>query len=675
MSLLFFKKQVVKCSILWVILFITCSTHANDSIPADKFLNYCKNSEAYLLHSYTDVTYSVSWGSFKRQILVSKKLVVNNALGVDKFAFFTLNEYTSNHLKEMEVKTLKANGTIIELDSSLVFHQKSNDNKFGAINYPIPGVEPGDTIVTSYAYTEYLKEHELMDFVSLYANVPCLNSEYTVKTKPDLIVRYKEYNNFPDPQVVANDTLTYVVFKMEKVKEQLETENTCFPCELPYLYYSLEEKSSKRRTWKDVYNQEFNMITQPLAFDYDKASYFNRWKRRVLEEAKDSSKYYQFELLHQDVINNMQMEPARVNEIIKSSGYFLKEKRFNPLSILRLYRRMLEDLEIEYWAVFARSKRSGQIDPHYIRMGEYDHIFFAYVDDSGSMKLLYPNEAFYKYQINEIPTALYNTQAVIVQPFLQEKRKKKDKFIGFDFELAETDSVTVSRILLPELGSQNYIKQVYYGEVDLTEKNTEFSYRFSVSGGLSTDLRTFFNMLEQNKEANDMYNAFAEFEGNESELQIDTITSTKLINTKPFVYTVNAKGTVKDAITFLNDSLVSISLATFVQHSEVESEGETTDLNYYLDYSYADYSLMLLNFPSDIEMLGIDNNHIDFKNDYGTYFFDVQILGNKQLRLQSNYTISKDLIPKEEYQQLKKINELVKEMKNKRLIVKLKKTT
>jgi hypothetical protein len=675
MSLLFFKKQVVKCSILWVILFITCSTHANDSIPADKFLNYCKNSEAYLLHSYTDVTYSVSWGSFKRQILVSKKLVVNNALGVDKFAFFTLNEYTSNHLKEMEVKTLKANGTIIELDSSLVFHQKSNDNKFGAINYPIPGVEPGDTIVTSYAYTEYLKEHELMDFVSLYANVPCLNSEYTVKTKPDLIVRYKEYNNFPDPQVVANDTLTYVVFKMEKVKEQLETENTCFPCELPYLYYSLEEKSSKRRTWKDVYNQEFNMITQPLAFDYDKASYFNRWKRRVLEEAKDSSKYYQFELLHQDVINNMQMEPARVNEIIKSSGYFLKEKRFNPLSILRLYRRMLEDLEIEYWAVFARSKRSGQIDPHYIRMGEYDHIFFAYVDDSGSMKLLYPNEAFYKYQINEIPTALYNTQAVIVQPFLQEKRKKKDKFIGFDFELAETDSVTVSRILLPELGSQNYIKQVYYGEVDLTEKNTEFSYRFSVSGGLSTDLRTFFNMLEQNKEANDMYNAFAEFEGNESELQIDTITSTKLINTKPFVYTVNAKGTMRDAITFLNDSLVSISLATFVQHSEVESEGETTDLNYYLDYSYADYSLMLLNFPSDIEMLGIDNNHIDFKNDYGTYFFDVQILGNKQLRLQSNYTISKDLIPKEEYQQLKKINELVKEMKNKRLIVKLKKTT
>ncbi len=675
MSLLFSNKIVYRYSILCAIWFYSSSVLANDSIPADNFLNYCKNSEAYLLHSYTDVTYSVSWGSFKRQVLVSNKLVVNNAIGVDKFAFFNLNEYVSNHIEEMEVKTLKANGTIIELDSSLVFQQPSKDNKFGAIHYPIPGVEPGDTIVTSYAYTEYLKKYELMDFVNLYASVPSLKTEYTVKTNPELIVRYKEYNDFPKPQVIANDTLTYVVFKMEKMKEQIETDNTCFPCELPYLYYSLEEKNSERRSWKDVYNQEFNIVTQPLAFDSNKASYYNRWKRKVLEEAKDSSKYVQFALLHQDIIDNMQMEAPRESELIKSSGYFLKEKRFNPLSIYRLYRRMLEDLEIEYWAVFARSKRSGQIDPHYIRMGEYDHIFFAYVDGTGSMNLLYPNDVSYKYQINEIPTALYNTEAVVVQPYLHDKLKRKDKFIGFDLELAEADSVTVSRILLPELGNHNYIKQVYYGDVDLTEKNTALRYRFSISGGLSTDLRTFFNMLDQNKEASDMYNAFTEFEGNESGLEIDTITSTKFIPTKPFSYTVDAKGTLKDAITFLNDSLVSISLATFLQHSEVESEGDTADLNYYLDYSYADYCMMILNFPSEIEVLGFDNHHIDFKNDYGAYFFDVQVLHNKQLQLQSNYIISKDLIPKEDYQQLKRLNEQVKQMKNQRLLLKLKKAS
>ena len=70
--------------------------------------------------------------------------------------------------------------------------------------------------------------------------------------------------------------------------------------------------------------------------------------------------------------------------------------------------------------------------------------------------------------------------------------------------------------------------------------------------------------------------------------------------------------------------------------------------------------------------MGIDNDKIDFKNDYGEYFFDLKIgSDNTQLTIQSNYRIIKDLIPKEEYKQLKEINRLVKQIYNKRLIIKL----
>ena len=670
MSLLFLKKRANKYFILLIILSFSIRLLANDSIPNNKFLEHCKKSDAYLLYSYTDITYTNSWSSYKRLTSINKKLVVNNNSGVDKFAFLNLTEFISNNLKEINVKTLKADGTVVELDSSLVFQRKLKGEKFGSINYPIPGVEPGDTIETSYVYTEYLKSYELMDFVYLYANVPSLNTEYTVKSHPNQSVRYKPYNNFPEPQVIVNDTLLYCVFKMEKIKGLSENQNTCLPCELPYLYYSLEKEN---RTWKDVYNQEFNAITQPFSLDSEKSSYYRRWKRRIIGEAKDSTKYYKFNLLHIDIQTNIQMESTNVKELVKSSGYFLKEKRSNPFSIRRLYRQLLEDLEIEYWAVFARSKRAGSIDPAYIRKGEYDHIFFAYDNGNGSINLLYPHEAYYKYQINEIPTSIYNTQAVIVKPYLTEKIKKRDKFIDYNFEMAEVDSVTVRAIKLPALGvDNNYIKQFYYCNVDLIKKNTTFKYRFLVSGGLSTDLRSFYDFQNQNKEVSDFYDALVEFEGDETVMQIDTIITTNLNKARPFTYTVNAKGTSKGALTFLNDSIVSISLDDLIQHSQIESELDSTDLNYYLDYSYTDFFMIILNFPCDIEVLGIDNYKIDFKNDVGAYLFDLKIVGDNQLTLQSNYKIIKDMIPKDEYKRLKKINKLVKEIKNKRLIIKLK---
>ena len=674
MSLLFLQKRVNKYCIIFIMLSFSNCLRANDSISKNEFLKHCKKSDAYLLYSYTDVSYVELWSRYKRQTSVSTKLVVNNNSGVDNFAFLNLTQNISNNLKEIQFKALKADGTVIELDSSLVFQRKSKDKKFGSINYPIPGVEPGDTIETYYVYTEYLRNYELKDFVNLYSNVPSLKTEYTVKCEPKFLVRYKSYNNFPEPEVISNDTLIYCVFKMKNIKGLSENQNTCLPCELPYLYYSIENEKSRIRTWMDVYNQEFNVLTQPISFDYEKSSYYRRWKRRVIGEAKDSTKYYKFKLLHNDILNNVKMEPAKMDELIKSSGYFLKEKRFNPFSIKRLYRQLLEDLEIEYSAVFSRSKRSGPIDPYYIRKGEYDHIFFAYENGNGSINLLYPHEAYYKYQINEIPTSIYNTESIIAKPYLTEKIKKSDKFINYDLELAEVDSVTVRTMKLPGMSvDHNYIKQIYYSNIDLKEKNPTFKYRFSVSGGLSTELRSFYDLLNQNKEVSDFYDALAQFEGNKTEMQIDTIISIKFKNTTPFNYSVTAEGTLKEALNFLNDSILSISFENLINHNQIESELDSIDLNYYLDYKYTDQCMIILKFPCEIEVLGFDSNKMDFKNDYGEYLFNLKISSNKnELRLISHYKIIKEMIPKDEYKQLKKINKLVKEIKNKRLIIKLK---
>lgn len=674
MSPLFLKTIAKRNHILLLFLTLNVGLFANDTIPDLGFEAHCKSSDAYILYAYTDVTYTKAWRDYSRETSVQSKVIVNNRSGVERYAFLNMSAFVNSHLKTIEVNTLKADGTVMKLDSILVFGQLSDKKKQGVINYPIPGVEPGDTISFSYTYTERLNIHELKDFVNLYSELPSFNTEFSIKTPPSLKIVYKGYNDFPDPQVVSNDSLVYCLFRMQRIKGLEENKYTCLPCELPYVYYSVDKKKSKAWTWKQLYNVEYNFTTQPFLLDFENSSYYKRWKKRTIGDAVDSTKYYQLNLLIEDITNTMKIQPFNGDDFVKSSGYFLKNKYIDPVSIRRLYRQILEDLEIDFWAVFARSKRSGLIDPYYIRKGEYDHIFFAYEDELGALILLYPHNEIFKYQINEIPTSIYNTDAIIAKPYFWEKVKRKDKFIGSDLEMAEVDSLLVNMIKLPGLSANhNNLKQIIYCDVDMKEKKTSFKSNFSISGGLSTDVRRFYSELYKNKEMSDFYDALSEYEGDETALDIDTVTNIKLNNKKPFVYKIEAEGRLKNAITFLSDSMISITLDNLIQHTQIESEGDSTDLNYYLDYSYSDFYILVLNFPSNIEVLGIENSNKEIKNDYGEYLFNFIHGGGKQLTIRSYYRILKDMIPKDEFKQLKDINDVVQEIKNMRLLVKLKK--
>lgn len=677
MNLSFSKNKKVSLFIICLgVFFYSFKSFIKDENPdPDPFLELCKNSDAYYVHSYTDVTYAKYLLGYKRYVSVNNKLVVNTTKGVENYAFLNLDEYESNHIESIEIKTLKADGSVVELDSSLVFKRNSKRKPFGAINYPIPAVEPGDTIQTNYVYYENLKRSNMMAYVNLYSNLPSLNSQYTIKTGSGFAVRYKTYNEFPEPEVVSNDTLVYLQFSKEKIKGLEINEHNCLPCEKPYLYYAIENKYSKVRDWKQVYNEEFNILTQPMAIDKEKSSYYKRWKRRVIGTAKDSSKTYQFNLLYNEIVDNFKMEKPRAKEILKSSGYFLKQKRFDPISIRRFYRQLLEDLEIEYWAAFGKDKRSGAIDMDYIRKGEFDHIFFAFEDEKGSLKFLYPNEEFYMYQIDELPTSIYDTKAVLVKPYLKRKKRKKDKFITRDLKLATVDSVSVATVKLPGIDyNRNYIQQTISSNVNIEEKKTTFRYRFKISGGFSTELRSFFSMLDRNKDVSDFYDALTEYEGSDNTVQIDTITSRVQNRDKPFAFVMSGKGTLNNAVSFINDSLVSVSIDKLIQHNQLETASKSSDLNYYIDYNYSDYFIFYLNFPCSIEVLGLENSTVDFKNDFGEYFFKLEKSKDNQLKFQSNYKVLKNLIPKEKLLELDLLNEQIKNMKSKRLIVKLKRT-
>lgn len=668
---LFSNKIRAKLSVVLISIFLFGFSQF-EQISSDPFETICKNSDAYLLHSYTDVTYTYNFFGYKRYVTYDTKMVINTTNGVDEFAFLNLDEYTSNHLENIKVRTLKADGSIVELDSSLVFQRESSKNKFGPIHYPIPGVEPGDTIEASYMYYEKLKKNELMAYVNLNSDLPSVNSQYTIRTSPDFDVRYKPYNNFPKPTIVANDTLVYLQFSMNEIDGLKTNDNHCILCEKPYLYYSLEDNIDELRTWKDVYNEEFNFLTQPMAIDREKSSYYKKWKRDIIGEAIDSSKYFKLKLLHTEVVQNFAMEPPKKGEFIKSTGYFLKNKRFDPINIRRFYRKILEDLEIDYWAVFGRTKQNGKIDKYLIRKGEFDHVFFAYKDENDSFRFLYPHDEYLQFQIDEIPTSLYNTEAIIVQPHFSEKIKKRDKVISKDLKLAKTDSVSVAEILLPGMdANQNYLRHVISSEIDIAKKKASLRFRYKLSGGLSTELRSFFSLLGQDEEASNYFEALEEFEGIDNTIQIDTITTRMQDSKRPFSLNVSGEGSLNEVITYVKDSIISVSLEKLINHSQLEHIDNYDKLNYYLSYSYSDQLLVYLNFPSKIEVLGLENTRINYSESFAEYNFNVEKNNENQLQIKSEYKILSDFIPKSELNKLKEINDLVKKAKSTRLIVKL----
>jgi len=502
-----------------------------------------------------------------------------------------------------------------------------------------------------------------------------LNTEFSIRTAPGQTIRYKVYNGLGDPRIVANDTMIYCLFKKEAVEGLEENQYACLPCELPYFYYSVVKKDSEYRAWKDVYNQEFNYLTQPILLDRENSSYYKRWKKDVLGAAADSSKYYQLNLLLDNVRKNFDILPVQESELFKSSGYFLKEKHFDLISIRRFYRQVLEDLGIDYWAVFARSKRAGPIDPYYIRIGEYDHIFLAFENEKGDLTLLYPSDMTYKYQIDEIPTALYHTDAVGAKPFLTEEKKRKDKFIDYDLQLAEADSVTISLFSLPGMNANlNFAKQILICQVDSASKEVNFKSSYQLSGGLSTDVRNFFSTLSQNQAMSNFYGAVAEYEDGESAIKVDTITDVKLDSIKPFSFHLKAEGRIENALTFVNDSLLSLSLDQLIEHTEIETPNDSTELDYYLDYSYSDSFVIILTFPYEVELLGANDPKSELKNETGEYSFNMNLVGNKQLVINSSYKIFADLIPKTDYNQLVQLNDHVKEVKNIRLLLKRRKS-
>jgi len=232
--------------------------------------------------------------------------------------------------------------------------------------------------------------------------------------------------------------------------------------------------------------------------------------------------------------------------------------------------------------------------------------------------------------------------------------------------------VKTEKVVLPG-GSPtiNYTRQTIFCTVDLPAKTNRFDSEFLLSGGMSTKYRTLFSYLENNKEVDEFYRALYSYQDIGSAFRIDSVVSREFRHDKPFRYRVKAKGVVEKGINILNDSILNISFSDLFMHDQVEIGNDSTELGFYLDYTYSDVLQLFITFSQPVEVVNRETFGKSLVNDVGEYTCSLSIINPAGIMVSSTYTISKDAITGSDCNKLTAINNLLREAKNTRLIIKV----
>ncbi len=236
-------------------------------------------------------------------------MVFNNRSGVENYAYFNVSRYALDQIKSFNIKTTKADGVLAEIDSADVFKYMPALGESGQIVLPIPGIEPGDTLEVNFLFTERIRDPETGTYILPFREIPNLAEIYKISIPNYLHLDIKKNNNHPEPIIETTDSLVTCLFRLENLPGIKYNEYTCPFCELPYVHYTVFANENSLKTYKHIYNQSFNVFTQPMMADRQHASQYKKWKRSVLKNAGDVDKFQTLELLLDDIMQNYVIEP------------------------------------------------------------------------------------------------------------------------------------------------------------------------------------------------------------------------------------------------------------------------------------------------------------------------------------------------------------------------------
>lgn len=592
---------------------------------------------------------------FSRNI-IKRRIKIQTQQGLEKYARIVILKNRNMHIEQLDARTIKADGSIVDLDSkndikAIELSDEDDLDKKKYKVFSIPGVAVGDEIEMVCIQEGYTIEWGAT--VVLHNSIPVLKSDFSVEVNnKGIVILATGRNGMPEGIESKNMEGVALSWSGKELPGLYEERGNISARSLPYFIYELNIDRLYRnsyaaapniRSWSDLLHH-YNDEVFEVRIRKDKK--FNEVFEKIVSTAESDSKIHRLGAV-QKYLNEVEIEKIPEGEASEGIEYFLEKKKGDFNTLIKMYKSILEKMEIEFYFAAGRSKYLGPIDlgfPTYLQISDF---LFLIPDAAGNSIVMPTKSQDNSYGLNEIPLALYDTDIYMISP------TDKELFL------------TVS------LDDQGYKKNLRLrkvkGTVQLDKGSISYAATETYSGAFSTRNRNNHYDWMQSQSMND----YLEHHLKDQEVvNVDTAFLSKRPEKDPYRYQLHYDYQISNQISKLEDKVYAISIKNLLDHY-VQKASVNRMLDYYAPYGYIDEFLYYFEFDQPIKLSNKENLDINVKNELGTYKMVVNQVSPTTLIIKSKYTLTKNTIPVSEIQTLVDLMDGAEKGDNEGIIIEL----
>ncbi|MFT4879096.1 MAG: hypothetical protein ACI9LS_001255 [Flavobacteriales bacterium] len=608
-----------------------------------------KSEDAVKLLDKTAISIDLAGSGFITTKTKFIRIKLQTERGVERYAKVYLEKEANWKLIKIDARSIHEDGKITDLDKdqimSLGFTNSRNESdSYEEIRFSIPNAKVGDIIEITYSmtYGHFINGED----VFLYSSIPCLNAQYKLSVPPQLAIESKAYNGMPEFEVEpATDRVKYIF--NQKGLPGLGSQDYSIPHrELPFAVWAIRgfERNSgafipiNSNSWSEYYNRYSE------AFDNNKIK--KSAETGAFSDLIEKAKKRPTNVEKVETVMQGLKELELVNEelVYQDLNEFIGAGKINYWTCHYFITQALTQLGISNYVCFGRSKYEGLIDLTFASAHQIRFVFYAFKDEDGRIQFVSPPfDGDYK-EVGELPISLYDTDLVIL-PIKDDQFKNPAAF-------------SVNLKMIP---AHDCIKRdVSSVQIDLEEKIAHQSLNRIISGPFSTSRRhRYIEGID-----NDWLMEIDFFKEKQNvEVQLDSVDIKY-----PYRSTFSFEFDVEHKIEFLEDTLITIPLAPFMEIELLEIEAEVERVQpFYGPYNYQHQLTIEMNFDQSVHL--IEDVLMSVNNEYGRLQINGIQKSEKQIIVNALFSVDNSILPISKMNLMHELNKKVKELTETELLL------
>jgi len=284
------------------------------------------------------------------------------------------------------------------------------------------------------------------------------------------------------------------------------------------------------------------------------------------------------------------------------------------------------------------------LDVNWLTEDFYTDLYLAFKDEKGTIHYIYPKTENSEFMIDEIKPNLMGTKAFLV-----------NTENAFDY----------SEQFLPAYGCEFNIRE-QHTQVEVNNDFTSFRVTAKFKGCISTISRIKENMADKDSL---IANFKKHLETKLENVSIDSLVRGNINPSPPFDYALTYIGSQSSKLVSVNDSIFSINIGQWIDHTILSSDLETRNLDYYTSFPYTEKLTVEYIFTSPIKLLNEKEFNTSCDNEFGTYSISAKNSTGNKIQIESIYCIKSFVIPALKYNLLKEINQRQRQFTESHMII------